>query len=362
MCRRHTWLRACLCYSRSHSTPTTSTKTDARQLAPSLGNHSQASNSVGTFCNAAQHTDSSCLCGDLERVSLHHHNTQISSSSSSDCPSSSSEGIRASFNLPVLHHPEPSRDYQNALPLHIQQLHAAQIYATPPSTPPLSELYDINSPHVCISPNNKHIFQYKRASSQTSPTTFPVQQENLYIETHCCSQNIATCSHIQPHQQHTTDVISLNAPFVQVAHKSIVQNSDLKPIFSVHNYHNITTTSVHNTKPMVSLEEDESNYLRPKYHFASSSVPVSTPQCAVAVMPVTASYPAKVTPHASRSVDISENSAVNNELWQGKDQGIALVSSFTIARRFVNRTARWQTYLNLHDSSVGLLIAGWWIT
>ncbi|KAB7506979.1 Adhesion G protein-coupled receptor L3, partial [Armadillidium nasatum] len=338
LCRRYTWLRACLCYSRSHSTPTASTKTDAHnsQLA-----HSQASNSVGTFCTTVhQHNDASCLCVDLERISLN-HNTQVSSSSSSsECPSSShslaTEGLSKShINLPVLHHPEPHRDYQNALPLHIQQLHAAQIYATPPSTPPLSELYDIANPHIHLSPH-KHFLHCKKGSHQVPQ--IPNHQENIYVETRYCAQAINVCPHAQPH---SNELISLNPPFVQIARNQVTPNVELKSAVALHKF---PTIIEQRDRPTISLEEDESNYLRPKYHYPSSSsthtcphashhppLSLPSPLCTVPE-PLSVTSKPTLLHHPSRSSDFSQTTPTPNETWQGENQGIksSFVETFLI--------------------------------
>ena len=246
-CRRYSWFSLC------YSSPTKNT-TDSRPPAIMT-----AQNSV---CNGMQHSsssDSSCLC-DLERVAL--HNAQVSTSSSA-----STDALRAAFNLPLMHSP-----HKASLPLHIQQLHAAQIYATPPSTPPISELYEITNPHFVASQQHRHnIYTCRSSSSNNSnPYYLPSHQENLYVETRCCPPQL-----LQQPSGGQASLLHFNHGTLVVPDSTTSNNELINASNSGQASHSqeIVPKLVNHTNPntTVSLEEDESNYLRPKFHFSSPS-------------------------------------------------------------------------------------------
>lgn len=103
---------------------------------------------------APKHSQSSSSYSDqilLERSN--NFSVPTSPSLSSSPTSSSASELNASFGVP---HPDNghSSSYQNYLAFRVQQLNAAQIYASPPGTP-LSQLYDTAGPSVSAQANGE---------------------------------------------------------------------------------------------------------------------------------------------------------------------------------------------------------------
>lgn len=146
-------------------------------------------------------------------------------------------------------------DYQNALPFHIQQVNAAQIYSSPPPTPTLSQLYDTAGPTLASTAALRHYIQPRTNGIALSP--------------HLLSQ------HQQQHQQAAAvSALSLSPSVLQAALSSLQHSGDPKSLAAVEHqhYHNLLQFPL----AAVHLAPDDSNYLQPKSHLASNPSIITT--------------------------------------------------------------------------------------
>ncbi|KAG7169475.1 Adhesion G protein-coupled receptor L3-like 6 [Homarus americanus] len=265
--RRHPWLRACLCAANDRSQTSKDTRT-----SHNAGSHSQpnshASHTVGTSSHDA-HT-----CPNAQAATTHahpithiqlpvnlnplaaHHLSQADHTilDETGAPVGS---INAALNLPVY----PSStcestssastvppDYQNALPFHIQQVNAAQIYSSPPPTPTLSQLYDTAGPTLASAALHHYI------QPRSNPLTIG--------------------THILPQQQ-TVSALSLSPSMLQAALSSLHSNNP-KSLQTIdhHHYHNLLQFPL----AAIHLTPDDSNYLQPKSHLTSGTITTTSLQ------------------------------------------------------------------------------------
>lgn len=267
--RRHPWLRACLCAATDRSQTSKDTRT-----SHNAGSHSQpnshASHTVGTSSHDA-HT-----CPNAQAATTHahpithiqlpatlnplatHHLPQADPTllDESGAPVGA---LNAALTLPV--YPSSSScestsssstsppDYQNALPFHIQQVNAAQIYSSPPPTPTLSQLYDTAGPTLA-SAALQHYIQPRANPLPLGPQLLP--------------------------QQQTISALSLSPSMLQAALSSLQQSNNPKtlPTIDHHHYHNLLQIPL----AAIHLTPDDSNYLQPKSHLTSSAITTTSLQ------------------------------------------------------------------------------------
>lgn len=261
--RRHPWLRACLCAAADRS----QASKDTRSSSHNVGSHSQpnshASHTVGTpshdahTCSTAQTAPAhahpiTCIQLPANLTALNTlHMSQVDPSALDDsgAPACSLSTV---FNLPT--YPSSSScdstssstasppDYQNALPFHIQQVNAAQIYSSPPPTPTLSQLYDSADPTLTAAALHQYI----------QPRT-----NALPLSPHLLSQ------------QQAVNALSLNPTVLQAALSSL-HSSNPKTLQAVdhHHYHNLLQLPL----AAVHLTPDDNNYLQPKSHLTSTTL------------------------------------------------------------------------------------------
>lgn len=260
--RRHPWLRACLCAAADRS----QASKDTRSSSHNVGSHSQpnshASHTVGTSshdahtCSTAQTAPAhahpiTCIQLPANLAALNTlHLTQVDSSALDDSGAPTCS-LNTVFNLPA--YPSSSScdstssstasppDYQNALPFHIQQVNAAQIYSSPPPTPTLSQLYDSADPALTAA-----LHQYIQPRTNALP--------------------------LSPHllaQQQAVSALPLNPTVLQAALSSL-HSSNPKTLQAVdhHHYHNLLQLPL----AAVHLAPDDNNYLQPKSHLTSTTL------------------------------------------------------------------------------------------
>ncbi|KAK8747712.1 hypothetical protein OTU49_016552, partial [Cherax quadricarinatus] len=254
--RRHPWLRACLCApsERSHTSKDTRTSHNA-------GSHSQpnshASHTVGTSSHDA-HT-----CPNAQATTHAHpithiqlpptlnpltpHNLSHADPTILDESGAPVGVLNAVLHLPV--YPSSSScestsssstsppDYQNALPFHIQQVNAAQIYSSPPPTPTLSQLYDTAGPTLA-SAALQHYIQPRTNPLTLGPHLLPQQQQTLSLSPSMLQAALSSLHHSNPKALQTLDH---------------------------HHYHNLLQFPL----AAIHLTPDDSNYLQPKSHLTS---------------------------------------------------------------------------------------------
>ncbi|XP_050720074.1 adhesion G protein-coupled receptor L2-like isoform X8 [Eriocheir sinensis] len=261
--RRHPWLRACLCAAADRS----QASKDTRSSSHNVGSHSQpnshASHTVGTSshdahtCSTAQTAPAhahpiTCIQLPANLAALNSlHMSQIDPSALGDAGGNPCS-LNTVFNLPT--YPSSSScdstssstasppDYQNALPFHIQQVNAAQIYSSPPPTPTLSQLYDSADPSLAAAALHQYIQPRNNALS------------------------------LSPHlltQQQAVSALSLNPTVLQAALSSLHSNNP-KTLQAVdhHHYHNLLQLPL----AAVHLAPDDNNYLQPKSHLTSTTL------------------------------------------------------------------------------------------
>ncbi|XP_063843506.1 adhesion G protein-coupled receptor L2-like isoform X7 [Scylla paramamosain] len=260
--RRHPWLRACLCAAADRTQASKDTRSSSHNVGPHSQPNSHASHTVGTpshdahTCPTAQTAPAhahpiTCiqLPANLAALNtLHMAQVDPSGLDESGAPACS---LNTVFNLPT--YPSSSScdstssstasppDYQNALPFHIQQVNAAQIYSSPPPTPTLSQLYD-----------------------SADPSLAATLQQYIQPRTNALSLN--------PHlltQQQAVSALSLNPTVLQAALSSLHSNNP-KSLQAVdhHHYHNLLQLPL----AAVHLTPDDSNYLQPKSHLTSTTL------------------------------------------------------------------------------------------
>lgn len=270
--RRHPWLRACLCAAADRSQ--TASK-DTHNAASHSQPNSHASHTVGTSSSTSTTSCDTHACPNVQTSSNSHahpitylqlpanlsnitnHLSQVDPSTLDENTLPAALALNAALNLQV--YPSSSScdstssstasppDYQNALPFHIQQLNAAQIYSSPPPTPTLSQLYDTAGPTIATTALHQYI--------QPRPNAL---------------------SGINPHlltQQQTVSALSLNPSVLQAALSSLHSNNP-KALQAVdhHHYHNLLQLPL----AAVHLTHDDSNYLQPKSQLAASSSMATT--------------------------------------------------------------------------------------
>ncbi|KAK4308887.1 hypothetical protein Pmani_019447 [Petrolisthes manimaculis] len=266
--RRHPWLRACLCAAADRSQQTASK--DTHNAASHSQPNSHASHTVGTSSSTSTTSCDTHACPNVQNSSNPHahpitylqlpanlspitnHLSQVDPNTLDENTLPAALALNAALNLQV--YPSSSScdstsssttsppDYQNALPFHIQQLNAAQIYSSPPPTPTLSQLYDTAGPTIATTALHHYIQPRPNALSGLNP-------------------HLLT-------QQQTVSALSLNPTVLQAALSSLHSNNP-KALQAVdhHHYHNLLQLPL----AAVHLTHDDSNYLQPKSQLAASS-------------------------------------------------------------------------------------------
>ncbi|XP_069974868.1 latrophilin Cirl isoform X6 [Penaeus vannamei] len=262
--RRHPWLRACLCAAHDRS----QTGKDAR-TSHNAASHSQSNSHSSHTVGSSSHDALAChpappatpplppaplahhlpLPANLTHLAAHH----LSQAHPAIVDESGSPvgALSVAFSLPALPPSTPSAaepaspsptappDYQNALPFHIQQVNAAQIYSSPPPTPTLSQLYDTAGPPISSAALHHYI--------QPRSTPLPMGP------------------HLRAQQQAVSS-LALSPTMLQAALSSL--HSSNPKALDHHHYHNLLQLPL----SAVHLAPDDSNYLQPKSHFASSAL------------------------------------------------------------------------------------------
>lgn len=261
--RRHPWLRACLCAAADRS----QASKDTRSSSHNVGSHSQPNSHASHTVGTSSHDAHTCSTGQTAPAHAHPitciqlpanlaalntlHMSQVDPSALGDAGAPACS-LNTVFNLPT--YPSSSScdstssstasppDYQNALPFHIQQVNAAQIYSSPPPTPTLSQLYDSADPSLTAAA----LHQYIQPRNNALP--------------------------LSPHlltQQQAVSALSLNPTVLQAALSSLHSNNP-KTLQAVdhHHYHNLLQLPL----AAVHLAPDDNNYLQPKSHLTSTTL------------------------------------------------------------------------------------------
>ena len=374
-CRRHDWLAACLCDNAHTRSSGASTKVDGRNnhslnsghlnhhsASSHLPHHTLAGSTVGTHTTTTE-----------SPISHHHHNnnshhqideTHVATTTTpnnqtphrahpstinnnnnplASYPSSTSssqfntDALNAAFSLPAFMATDQNNGinsnnnnninsctspnntthyHSSSITFNVQQMNNnAQLYATPPSTPSLSELYDTADPTLLTLPkypkqsmSSSRLHTMKTSSSSKkyhqfpSSTSFsniphhhltsssssydssdshlyprppnyapppPPSDNNMYVQTmnNGTTSNLTTLSPtISRYNYHnSTSSISpsnaIKAVLSSLDHNGKHQMRSQRSALQLHNYHNLPD-SQHNNH----YHEDESNYLQPKQH------------------------------------------------------------------------------------------------
>ena len=286
-----------------------------RHLGASSLPHSNAASTVGTYStqspanNTTHHLDNSKQPQLNHRAHPNTNNPQASYTSSNS--SFNADALNAAFSLPAVMANHSESDYHNSIPFQVQQMNAAQLYATPPSTPSLSELYDTAGPTLLTLPGySKHSMSSSRLQGKPSKkyqfpssTSFsniphhhltsssssydssdshlyprppthappPPPSSNIYLQTNSPHHNnfIEASPQYNQMQSHSTTTLCTSPVYRgSLTHQNnkqqyIQYEYQQRSPLQMHNYHNLPDAQHNNLR---NLQEDESNYLQPKTH------------------------------------------------------------------------------------------------